>query len=121
MLTLIKEIFTWWNQQTLGTRIETLIYGKYVGKDKNGNKYYQSKSGKRWVIYNGEINASKITSDWFSWIHHITNNLPSDRKQKKYSWQKPHKDNKTGTRESYKPNTIDKKAKDFKKYETWKP
>ena len=55
MLTVFKEIFTWWNQQTLGTRIQTLIYGKYVGKDKNGNKYYQSKSGKRWVIYNGEI------------------------------------------------------------------
>ena len=38
MLTVFKEIFTWWNQQTLGTRIQTLIYGKYVGKDKNGNK-----------------------------------------------------------------------------------
>ena len=39
----------------------------------------------------------------------------------KYSWQKPHKDNKTGSKESYKPNKISKKGKDFKKYEAWKP
>ena len=73
MLTLIKEIFTWWNQQTLGTRIHTFFYGKYVGEDENGNKYYQSKSGKRWVIYNGEIEASKIPDQWYSWMHFIKN------------------------------------------------
>ena len=42
MLTIFKEIFTWWNRQTLGTRIQTFFYGKYIGKDENGNKYYQS-------------------------------------------------------------------------------
>ena len=45
MLTLIKEIFIWWNRQTLGTRIHTLLFGKLVGKDSYGNKYYQSKDG----------------------------------------------------------------------------
>ncbi len=60
MLTLLKEIFTWWNQQTLGTRLQIFFFGNLVGKDHLGNKYYQSKSGKRWVIYNGEIEASKI-------------------------------------------------------------
>ena len=62
MLTMLKEIFTWWNQQTLGTRIQIFFFGKLVGKDHLGNKYYQSKSGKRWVIYNGEIEASKISN-----------------------------------------------------------
>jgi len=118
---MIKQIFTWWNSQTLGTFLYTIFFGKSVGKDEFGNKYYKNKKGNRWVIYNGEINASKITSDWFSWIHHTSNNIPSEKKQKKYSWQKPHKDNKTGTPESYKPNKIDKQGKDFKKYETWKP
>ena len=84
MLTLFKEIFTWWNHQTLGTRIHTFFFGKYVGKDYNGNKYYQSKSGKRWVIYKGEINASKITSEWYSWIHNISDNIPRDKEQKKF-------------------------------------
>ena len=60
MLTLIKKIFIWWNQDTFGTRLKTIFFGKFVGKDEFGNKYYQSKNGKRWVIYSGEIDASKI-------------------------------------------------------------
>ena len=118
---MIKQIFTWWNSQTLGTFLYTIVFGKLIGKDEFGNIYYQNKNGKRWVIYNGEINASKITSDWFSWIHHTTNVVPDDNKKKKYAWQKPHKDNKTGTKESYRPNRIGKNTKDFKKYENWNP
>ena len=118
---MIKQIFTWWNSQTLGTFLYTIFFGKLVGKDEFGNKYYQSTKDKRWVIYNGEINASKITSDWFSWIHHTTNIIPTKKKVENYSWQKPHKDNKTGSIESYRPNKITKKGKDFKKYEVWKP
>ena len=43
MLTVFKQIFVWWNQQTLGTRLYTFLYGKLVGKDKLGNKYYENK------------------------------------------------------------------------------
>ena len=118
---MIKQIFTWWNSQTLGTFLYTIFFGKLVGRDEFGNKYYHNKNGKRWVIYNGEINASKITSDWFSWIHYITNNIPSEKTKKKFAWEKPHSENKTGTSESYRPNRITKKGKNFKKYETWKP
>ena len=75
MLTILKEIFTWWNRQTLGTRLYTLLFGKKVGEDNYGNKYYQSKSGKRWVIYNGEIEASKIPDEWYCWIHRIRNKI----------------------------------------------
>ena len=64
MLTFFKQIFVWWNQQTLGTRIQTFFYGKFVGEDSFGNKYDESKSCKRWVIYNGEIEASKIPNEW---------------------------------------------------------
>tara|TARA_Y100001958_G_C21021330_1_gene397734 strand:- start:19 stop:375 length:357 start_codon:yes stop_codon:yes gene_type:complete len=118
---MFKQIFTWWNSQTVGTFIYTVLFGKFKGKDQFGNKYYQNKTGKRWVIYNGEINASKITSDWYSWIHGISKDIPINLEQNKFSWQKPHKDNKTGTKESYKPNKISKDNKKFKKYESWKP
>ena len=43
MLTFIKEILTWWNRQTLGTRLQTIFSGKFVGKDEFGNKYYENK------------------------------------------------------------------------------
>ena len=59
MLTLFKKIFTWWNRDTFGTRIKTILFGKLVGTDHLGNKYYESKNGKRWVIYASEIDASK--------------------------------------------------------------
>ena len=118
---MIRQIFTWWNSQTLGTFLYTIFFGKLVGKDEFGNKYYKNKTGKRWVIYKGEINASKITSDWFSWIHHTINTAPTEKKVERYSWQKPHKDNKTGSNKAYKPNNILKSPKQFKKYETWKP
>ena len=60
MLTLFKKIFTWWNQDTFGTRLKTIFFGKLVGTDELGNKYYESKDGKRWVIYSNTIDASKI-------------------------------------------------------------
>ena len=75
MLTLFKKIFIWWNQETIGTKFHTFFFGKFVGKDSFGNKYYQSKSGKRWVIYNGEVEASKIPSEWYSWMHRTGNKI----------------------------------------------
>ena len=79
---------------------------------------YQNKSGKRWVIYSGNIEATKISSSWYLWIHHTIDKIPDD-KDKKFLWQKEHSENKTGTDESYKPTKIKKNAIK-KKYETWK-
>ena len=118
MLTVFKQIFTWWNQQTFGTRLQIFFLGKLVGEDKNGNKYYESKSGRRWVIYNGEVEASKIPNEWYSWMHYMNNKIENDHNLEKYKWQKPHKPNLTGTDSAYYPN----KNKDAleKKYKSWK-
>ena len=115
---ILKIIFTWWNKQTLGTYLKTLFFGKYVGKDEFGNKYYKNKKDERWVVYADNIEATKITSDWYLWIHHTIDKIP-DYNQKKFSWQKKHLENKTGTKDSYKP-TIIKKNNIKKKYEVWK-
>ena len=114
-----KIIFTWWNNQTIGTFLKTLFFGKYVGSDEQGNKYYQSKKNERWVIYANNIEATKITSDWYLWMHHTTDKIPSENEKKKYSWQKKHAANRTGTKDSYKPTKIQKTSVE-KKYETWK-
>ena len=63
----LKQIFTWWHKQTLGTFLKTLFFGKFVGADSYGNKYYKSKNDQRWVVYKDNIEASKITSEWFLW------------------------------------------------------
>ena len=118
MLTLFKTIFIWWNQSTFGTRIKTILFGKLVGQDSFGNKYYENKKGKRWVIYANEIDATKIPVEWFSWMHFTPNKIEKKHDLQKYNWQKPHQSNLTGTDSAYYPN----KSKDVikKKYKTWK-
>jgi NADH:ubiquinone oxidoreductase subunit len=114
----LKLFFTWWNRQTFGTFLKTLFFGKYVGKDECGNKYYTNKNNDRWVIYSDNIEATKITSDWFMWMHHTIDEIPN-KSDKKYIWQKKHLENKSGTKNAYKPIKIKKNEK-YKKYETWK-
>ena len=114
----IKIIFTWWNRQTFGTLLKTLFFGKLVGRDELGNKYYKNKQDERWVIYADTIEATKISSSWFMWIHHTIDKIP-EQNEKKYLWQKKHLENKTGSNNAYKPIKIRKNDK-IKKYETWK-
>ena len=114
----LKQIFTWWHRQTFGTFLKTLFFGKLVGVDEFGNKYYKSKKDERWVIYLNNIEATKITSEWFLWMHHTIDKIP-DNNNEKYLWQKKHKENKTGTSAAHKPINI-KRNENLKKYETWK-
>ena len=118
MLTFLKKIFIWWNQETLGTMLRTFFSGKYVGSDEFGNKYYESKNKKRWVIYYGEIDASKISNEWYSWIHFTNNKIENNHELEKYDWQKPHRSNQTGTKNAYHPNRNNEQTK--KKYTSWK-
>ena len=53
-------------------------------------------------------------------MHHTIDKVPSNSSdEKKYKWQKEHKENKTGTKEKFKPVEI-KKSNTKKKYEIWK-
>tara|TARA_B100000787_G_C15929673_1_gene180189 strand:- start:146 stop:505 length:360 start_codon:yes stop_codon:yes gene_type:complete len=118
MLTLLKKIFIWRNQETLGTKLQTIFFGTLVGSDSLGNKYYENKSGKRWIIYNDEIDASKIPIEWYSWIHFTNNKIEKKHILEKYKWQKPHQSNQTGTENAYHPNKNNDEIK--KKYTIWK-
>ena len=121
MSNLIKQIFTWWNRQTVGTFIYTLLKGKLVGKDQFGNKYYSnSKDKKRWVIYKNIVESSKIPPEWHLWIHYLSKNKPSENTNK-FKWQKEYEENLTGTSKAYKPDGSlhSDSKKSTKKYETW--
>jgi len=118
---LIKQIFTWWHKQTVGTFIYTLLKGKLVGKDQFGNKYYSnSKDKKRWVIYKNIVESSKIPPEWHLWIHYLSKNKPSENTNK-FKWQKEYEENLTGTSKAYKPDGSlhSDSKKSTKKYETW--
>jgi len=120
MFSLLKQIFTWWHKNTIGTFIYTLFSGKLVGKDKFGNKYYSNSANKRWVVYKNEIESTKIPPEWHAWIHFIKINKPKENINK-FPWQKEHEENDTGSKSAYKPDgslTFENQKK-LKKYETW--
>ena len=53
-----------------------------IGEDQYGNKYYsQKKTDKRFVIFNGKVEASKIPPMWHAWLHKITSKPPLKRKK----------------------------------------
>ena len=117
----LKQIFTWWNKQTVGTFIYTIFLGKFNGEDQFGNKYYSNSKGKRWVIYKNTVEASKIPPEWHSWIHFLSRNKPTDD-IKRFSWQKQHQENLTGTKKAHRPDgslSSDLKKR-IQKYEIWK-
>ena len=116
-----KIIFTWWNRQTIGTYIYTLLRGKFVGSDDFGNNYYSDSKGRRWVIYKNRVESSKIPPEWHLWIHFLTQKKPSDN-VKKFEWQKTYEENLTGTSKAHNPegSLRSKSKKNMKKYEIWK-
>ncbi|MDF3075287.1 MAG: dehydrogenase [Alphaproteobacteria bacterium] len=116
---------------TIGTRLFTWLRGEQVGSDQFGNHYYQERKiaagrrRKRWVIYNGEAEASRVPPDWHGWLHYTVDAPPPEDGLPKQSWQKEHVPNLTGTAEAYRPpghvlegGRRDKATGD---YEPWKP
>ncbi len=120
----LLRILTWWNGQTLGTQVFTARKGVRVGEDEQGNIYYRSRDDKkRWVIYNGEIEASRITPDWHGWIHFTYDEPPTDKPLVHKVWEKPHHENLTGTPEAYVPAGSLHLARPIERrdYEAWQP
>ena len=100
------RFFTWWNGQTFGTQLWTWRYGELVGEDEFGNRFFRTKGGKidptlgferRWVIYNGLAEPSRVTPDWHGWLHHTVDVPPTEESYQPRPWQKPHLPNLTGT------------------------
>jgi NADH:ubiquinone oxidoreductase subunit len=128
----LKQLFTWWNGQTLNTRFYTWRKGEYVGSDEFGNKYYRAKSAipdsireRRWVVYNGYSEASAIPPGWHGWMHHRTDQPPGKDAAHPYAWQKAHIPNQTGTPNAYRPSgsilTGSRPAPSAPDYTAWRP
>lgn len=120
----LLSLLTWWNGQTLNTRFHTWRKGVKVGEDAQGNVFYRSADGKkRWVIFNGEIEASRISPDWHGWLHHTWNETPEDKPLVRKTWEKPHQENLTGTPAAYVPAGSLRRADPAPRrdYEAWQP
>jgi NADH:ubiquinone oxidoreductase subunit len=122
----LKRIFAWWDSATIGTFWTTWTQGQEVGKDQFGNRYYQNKdSSRRWVIYNGTVEASRVPPDWHGWLHHTYAEPPTKAPFKTKSWEAPHQPNLTGTDGAYRPEGSLQKSGQRPPatgdYQAWKP
>ncbi|VBB69675.1 NADH:ubiquinone oxidoreductase 17.2 kD subunit [invertebrate metagenome] len=114
---------------TVGTRLFTWLKGKLVGVDSYGNRYYRNavrsthSRERRWVLYNGMPEASKVPPEWHVWLHH-TVDVPLPKVDTR-PWQKEHMPNLTGTPNRYLPPGHEerggKRDRATGDYEAWRP
>ena len=111
----------------IGTILYSIFYGKKVGKDNQGNKFYIHKKNKkkRWVLYNKQIDPTKLEVKWQIWLTENYNAKEIIISNPHFKWQKNKKANLTGTPDSYHPaNRSDKEKIYFDKKNKnleWKP
>jgi NADH:ubiquinone oxidoreductase subunit len=110
--TFLLRFFTWWNGATFSMLLFSRRRGEKVGTDEFGNTYFRSRGGKkdaalgherRWVIYNGEAEASRVPPGWAGWLAFTYDTAPSQEEYHARDWQKPHEPNMTGTALAYRP------------------
>lgn len=124
ILNSLLRAVTWWNGQTLNTQLFTWRKGVLVGEDDQGNRFYTTRDGKRrWVIYNGEAEASRVSPDWHGWLHFTWDQPPTEAPVKRKVWEKPHQENLTGTAMAYAPPGSIRRPDPVKRsdYEAWQP
>ncbi|MBC6685847.1 NADH:ubiquinone oxidoreductase [Wolbachia pipientis] len=85
---------------------------KFVGRDENGNSYYESSKGKRWIMYSSVSEPTTVPPEWHVWLHYTDNVVPVNNKKRKVK----HTPNLTGTKDAYYPN---QKVKNY--YKSWSP
>ena len=116
---------------SIGTFLYTWLYGYIVGEDNQHNKYYCNSKNfedlevKRWVVFKGEIESTKIPPEWHAWLHYTVDEPLTQIAANSYSWQEAHEVNHTGTGDAYRPKGHDykggRRGSATGDYEAWKP
>lgn len=127
----LSKIFTWWNGGTIGTMLNSWRTGEKVGTDAQGNRYYRAKKTKdgarerRWVIYDGANDASRVPPEWHGWLHGSFDGVPESNLPPAKIWEVDYTPNATGTAAAYRPKGAleqgGKRAKASGDYEAWTP
>ena len=105
----LAKIFTWWDGATIGTLLHSWRHGEHVGTDAQGNRYYRSRRKsadgreRRWVIYEGANDASRVPSEWHGWLHGAFDDVPESHLPPARIWEADFTPNATGTQGAYLP------------------
>ena len=141
-MSVFGKIFTWWDGATFGTHLWAMRAGReHVGTDADGNEYYRARNKggnqggantgsytqkeKRWVVYNGANDASRVPSEWHGWLHGAFDDVPESNLPPAKIWEADYTPNATGTAQAYRPQgAIERggsRAAADGDYEAWSP
>ena len=129
-MSILKNIFTWWEGAGFGTWLATRRSGTLVGSDALGNNYYTGGAQtngdpRRWVIYNGSNDASRVPPEWHGWLHHTHDGNPESYLPRMRKWEIDATGNLTGTSDAYRPAGAleegGKRARATGDYQAWSP
>jgi NADH:ubiquinone oxidoreductase subunit len=123
---ILAKIFTWWDGATIGTALYSMRKGVQFGADTQGNRYYQSRDGlRRWVIYSGANDASRVPPEWHGWLHHTHDGDPESYLPPARKFENGIAANLTGTAVAYHPKGAlesgGKRASASGDYKAWSP
>ena len=129
-MAIFKNIFTWWEGASFGTWLATKQRGRLVGTDSLGNRYYTggaqtNGAPRRWVIYKGANDASRVPPEWHGWLHGSFDGVPESNLPPARIWEVDYTPNATGTSAAYRPQGAlergGKRAAATGDYEAWSP
>lgn len=130
-MSILSKIFTWWEGATIGTSLWSWRNGEKVGTDAQGNSYFRSRKKsadgreRRWVIYNGPNDASRVPAEWHGWLHGNIDGVPESNLPPARVWEAEYTPNATGTPSAYRPAGAlergGKRAAASGDYEAWSP
>jgi NADH:ubiquinone oxidoreductase subunit len=105
-MAILDRIFTWWDGATFGTWLHTRLHGKEVGRDDYGNLYYEDgkNPARRWVIYSGSNDGSRVPPNWMMWLRGTIQDLPDKALPPRRNFEKPPEHNLTGTMAAFRPD-----------------
>ncbi len=127
---IFKNIFTWWEGATFGTWLGTKTGGERMGEDRDGNVYFQARKPvngryRRWVLYKGANDASRVPPEWHGWLHGTHDAVPAEMLPPPRTWERDPTANLTGTGQAYRPAGAlemgGKRAAATGDYQAWSP
>ena len=124
---MFKNLFTWWDGASLGTMISSRRYGEEAGRDDDGNVYFRHRQDptRRWVIYRGSNDSSRVPPGWNAWLRGTIDEVPAKALPPRRPFEQAPVPNLTGTLDAYRPGGSLRgggvRAPATGDYEAWKP
>ena len=128
---MLEKIFTWWSGHTLGAVFDVKRRSNFVGEDDFGNRYFEDRKKsyegryRRYVLYKGLAEPSKVPPDWHGWLHYTFEEPPTLAPLARKPYEADHQPNLTGTHYAYRPKgslaSTEARSRSDNDYESWTP